>query len=89
MANDSSDAGKVMTKLLARVYDAEYEMNGSVTEIDRSFNLGTWQHGRYIPSGRSSKHFHGEEQVSVRVFRDYARKLYSRVGRVLTRGLRL
>lgn len=89
MANDSSDAGKVMTKLLARTYNAEYEMNGSVTEIDKSFNLGTWQHGRYIPSGRSSKHFHGEKQVSTRVFRDYARKLYLRVGRVLTRGLRL
>lgn len=88
MAQDSSDAGKLMTKLLACTYDLVYEMKGSVTMMDKSFGLGP-KEGRYIATGRSSDHFYGEVQMSKKSFWAYFNKLRPLLGRPLLTGLGL
>lgn len=89
MGRNSTEAGKLVTQLIARICNNELGTNGSVTAMDKVFERGDDERGRFVPDGRSSDHFHGRVQMLEMVFRQYFDMLRKNCGQTLISCVRL
>jgi len=89
MPRKSTEAGCMMTKMLARLCDQEIGTKGSVTKMDEAFGLGRYIGGRFVADGRSSDHFYGRCEMLKGSFKEYFEKLKFKYGKIIASSVRL